>query len=35
MRLFRDLILAVEKETSVGFSEMVSRKRGERLREQA
>ena len=28
----RDLILAVEKETSVGFSEMVSRKRGERLR---
>jgi hypothetical protein len=28
----RDLILAVEKETRVGFSEMVSRKRGERLR---
>ena len=28
----RDLILAVEKETSVGFSVMVSRKRGERLR---
>jgi REP element-mobilizing transposase RayT len=28
----RNLILAVEKETSVSFSEMVSRKRGERLR---
>ena len=28
----RDLIVAIEKETGVGLSEMISRKRGERLR---